>query len=151
MKQYEPQKDERPIMIITGILTLYVILVAFCVYLFCLSRISFETNIILIFVITIFHLPRFLIIKKLLQIERIKINQNNLEVGNKDIPFEVIEKFSVKEYKPNIIFFLNNRMIIFKYAKFILKTAGGEIEFCVQGSEKITLLKEFLTALTTKN
>ena len=82
---------------------------------------------------------------------RPKINQNNLEVGNKDIPFEVIEKFSIKEHKPNIIFFLNNRMVIFKYAKFILKTADGEIEFCVQGSEKIALLKEFLTALTTKN
>ena len=65
-------------------------------------------------------------------------------VNGVGIIFDDIIDFRVQEKKPQVIFFINNKMIVFKECTFRLKLKTEELSFNVIGSEKIKLLKEFL-------
>jgi len=149
-KYLQPQKDERPVMIIAGIWTLYIVLTAFFIYLFFLHRINLFVMLISVLIITVLHIPRFLIIKKMKMSDKIKIIDDEIFINERVLRLSDICDFALKEKKPNVIFFLNNRMIIYQEAHFILKTTGGDVCFDVVGSEKTALLKEFFEKLLSK-
>lgn len=139
--------DETPSMIILGVVILYVLVVAFILYLLFLHRITVLCSIICIVIFTLIYLPRFLIINKFVKKDEIKIIENYIMINGVGIDFSEIQSFRVEEAKPQIVFFINNKMIMFYYAKFYLKLQTEEVIFSVIGSEKISLLKEFLHQL----
>lgn len=147
----QPQKDERPVMIITGIWTLYIILICFLAYLCFLHRISVAAAIIGCIVVTLLHIPRFLMLKKLKLSPQVKVNDDNMTINSEVINFWEIKNFASREYKPHIIFFLNNRMVIFQQTDFIINTASGDFSFTIIGSEKANLLKDLLTKIKERN
>lgn len=136
--------DERPSMIIIGIIALFVIIDGFIWYLFFLHRISLLATVISSIVLILIYIPRFLIIKKLQKKDEIKIIDDFILINGVGINFEDIIDFRVHEKKPQVIFFINNKMIVFKECTFRLKLKTEELSFNVIGSEKIKLLKEFL-------
>lgn len=144
---FKPTTDERPIMIVMGILALYLLIVGFILYLFFLHRITLLPTIIGVITFTLIYLPRLLIIKKLAHKDIIKIVDNGININNQLIPFSQIQDFRVEEKKPAVVFFMNNSMVCYYEAKFHLKLNNGQISFSAIGSEKIQLLKEFLTQL----
>ncbi|MBO5385539.1 hypothetical protein J6A64_04415 [bacterium] len=144
---FKPTTDERPIMIVMGILALYLLIVGFILYLFFLHRITLLPTIIGVTTFTLIYLPRLLIIKKLAHKDIIKIVDNGININNQLIPFSQIKDFRVEEKKPAVVFFMNNSMVCYYEAKFHLKLNNGQISFSAIGSEKIQLLKEFLTQL----
>ena len=146
-KIFKPTTDERPIMIVMGILALYLLIVGFILYLFLLHRITLLPTIIGVITCTLIYLPRLLIIKKLAHKDIIKIVDNGININNQLIPFSQIQDFRVEEKKPAVVFFMNNSMVCYYEAKFHLKLNNGQISFSAIGSEKIQLLKEFLTQL----
>ena len=146
-KIFKPTTDERPIMIVMGILALYLLIVGFILYLFFLHRITLHPTIIGVIICTLIYLPRLLIIKKLAHKDIIKIVDNGININNQLIPFSQIQDFRVEEKKPAVVFFMNNSMVCYYEAKFHLKLNNGQISFSAIGSEKIQLLKEFLTQL----
>ena len=146
-KIFKPTTDERPIMIVMGILALYLLIVGFILYLFFLHRITLLPTIIGVITCTLIYLPRLLIIKKLAHKDIIKIVDNGININNQLIPFSQIQDFRVEEKKPAVVFFMNNSMVCYYEAKFHLKLNNGQISFSAIGSEKIQLLKEFLTQL----
>jgi hypothetical protein len=147
---FKPSTDERPIMIVLGILALYLLVVGFILYLFFLHRITISSTLISSFIFTIIYLPRLMIIKKLSKKDIIKITDNGININNQLILFNQIQDFRVEEKKPAVVFFMNNSMVCYYDAKFHLKLANGTITFTAIGSEKITLLKEFLSRLLNK-
>ena len=146
-KIFKPTTDERPIMIVMGILALYLLIVGFILYLFFLHRITLLPTIIGVITCTLIYLPRLLIIKKLAHKDIIKIVDNGININNQLIPFSQIQDFRVEEKKPAVVFFMNNSMVCYYEAKFHLKLNNGQISFSAIGSEEIQLLKEFLTQL----
>lgn len=144
---FKPSTDERPIMIVMGILALYLLVVGFILYLFFLHRITIIPTIISTMIFTLIYLPRLLIIKKLAHKDIIKIVDNGININNQLIIFSQILDFRVEEKKPAVVFFMNNSMVCYYEAKFHLKLNNGQISFSAIGSEKIQLLKEFLTQL----
>ena len=95
-------------------------------------------------ILILIYFPRFLIIKKLKTKDEIKIIDDFILVNGVGINFDDIIDFRVQEKKPQVIFFINNKMIVFKECTFRLKLKTEELSFNVIGSEKIKLLKEFL-------
>ena len=144
---FKTSTDERPIMIVMGILALYLLVVGFILYLFFLHRITIIPTIISTMIFTLIYLPRLLIIKKLAHKDIIKIVDNGININNQLIIFSQILDFRVEEKKPAVVFFMNNSMVCYYEAKFHLKLNNGQISFSAIGSEKIQLLKEFLTQL----
>ena len=147
---FKPSTDERPIMIVMGILALYLLVVGFILYLFFLHRITIIPTIISTMIFTLIYLPRLLIIKKLAYKDIIKIVDNGININNQLIIFSQILDFRVEEKKPAVVFFMNNSMVCYYEAKFHLKLNNGQISFSAIGSEKIQLLKEFLSRLLNK-
>lgn len=147
---FKPTTDERPIMIIMGILALYLLVVGFILYLFFLHRTTLIPTIYSVIVFTLIYLPRLLIIKKLAHKDIIKIVDNGININNQLIPFSQIKDFRVEEKKPAVVFFMNNSMVCYYEAKFYLKLNNGQTSFSAIGSEKIQLLKEFLSRLLYK-
>lgn len=143
-EQFKPITAEQPTMIVLSIIALYVIVTGFIVYLYILHRITLTPTIISIIVFTIIYLPRFLIIKKLQTKDNIKILDNSIVINDNQIPFSSIKDFKTEDKKPQVLFFLNNKMIIFHESIFHLRLTNGQVSFNVIGSEKIKLLKEFL-------
>lgn len=145
MKNYiKPNTEERPVMIILGIFTLYFLITGFIFYLYFLHRIHIIPALITTAVFTIIYLPQFWIIKKLKTKDKIKIIDDYIMINDIGVNFEDIVDFRVNEFKPKLVFFFNNKMIIFKEAIFHLRTRKEEFHFNVIGSEKITLLKQYL-------
>ncbi len=136
--------EERPQMIILGVLTLYFLICGFIFYLYLLHRIVLSTTLISCVFFTILYLPQFLILKKLKNKDKIKIIDNFLLINGIGIAFADIVDFKVSEHKPKVVFSFNNRMIIFKEAIFHLRTNVEEFHFNVIGTEKIQLLKQYL-------
>lgn len=136
--------DERPSMIIVGVISLFAIIGGFIWYLFFLHRISLLVTIMSSIILILIYFPRFVIIKKLKTKDEIKIIDDFLLVNGVGINFDDIIDFRVQEKKPQVIFFINNKMIVFKECTFRLKLKTEELSFNVIGSEKIKLLKEFL-------
>ena len=147
---FKPTTDERPIMIVMGILALYLLVVGFILYLFFLHRTTLIPTIYSVIVFTLIYLPRLLIIKKLAHKDIIKIVDNGININNQLIPFSQIKDFRVEEKKPAVVFFMNNSMVCYYEAKFYLKLNNGQTSFSAIGSEKIQLLKEFLSRLLCK-
>ena len=147
---FKPTTDERPIMIVMGILALYLLVVGFILYLFFLHRITLIPTIINVILFTLIYLPRLIIIKKLAYKDIIKIIDNGININNQLIPFSQIKDFRVEEKKPAVVFFMNNSMVCYYEAKFHLKLNNGQTSFFAIGSEKIQLLKEFLIRLLNK-
>lgn len=136
--------DERPSMIIVGVISLFAIIGGFIWYLFFLQRISLLVTIMSSIILILIYFPRFLIIKKLKTKDEIKIIDDFILVNGVGINFDDIIDFRVQEKKPQVIFFINNKMIVFEECTFRLKLKTEELSFNVIGSEKIKLLKEFL-------
>lgn len=149
-ESFKSNIEERPELIVTGIFSFYLIIEGFILYLFFLNKISFTTMIVASVLFCLIYIPRFLIINKLKNKDDVKIIDEYIMINNYGIPLSEIEKFLVKESKPKMIFFISNKMIIFKEATFILKTPTELKSFRVVGSEKIKLLKEFLMANSNK-
>lgn len=146
MKEYlKANIDENPNMIIMGIFCLYLLIAGFIAYLYFLHRITLLPSIISIIIFSIIYIPRFLIIKKLKNKDKIEIIDDYIMINGIGINFDDITDFKVQEFKPQVVFFLNNKMIVFNEAKFHLKLTKEQISFTVIGSEKINLLKEFLS------
>ncbi len=131
-------------MIIVGVISLFAIIGGFIWYLFFLHRISFLVMIIASVIFILIYIPRFLIIKKIQKKDVIKIIDDFILVNGVGINFDDIIDFRVQEKKTQVIFFINNKMIVFKECTFRLKLKTEELSFNVIGSEKIKLLKEFL-------
>lgn len=144
-ERFKPDTDERPCMIILGILGFYFLITGFLLYLYALHRISIVATVISVVVFTLIYIPRFWIIKKIYTKDDIKIIDDFIMINGIGINFSEIRKFKVKDFNPKVVFFLNNKMVVFNESEFRLLTAKEEIRFMAQGSEKIQLLKEFLT------
>lgn len=142
--------DERPSMIILGILSLYFLITGFIIYLYFLDRIPTIPAVISILAISTIYIPRFLIIKKLNNKDKIEIIDNYIMINDVGINFDDISDFQVKEEKPQVVFFINNRMIVFKEATFYLRLEKEQISFSVIGTEKIRLLNELLHKVVNK-
>lgn len=148
MKDYlKANIDENPNMIIIGILCLYLLITGFIAYLYFLHRITLLATIISIVIFSIIYIPRFLIIKKLKNKDKIEIIDEYIMINGIGINFLDIKDFKVQEFKPQVVFFLNNKMIVFNEAKFHLKLTKEQISFMVIGSKKIELLNEFLSKI----
>lgn len=148
--KFKPITDESPIMIILGIIALYGLMAGFVIYLYFIHRITLISTIISILTFTIIYLPRFGIIKKLQTKDEIKILEDSILINGCTIPFSQIKDFRAEDKKPQVVFFLNNKMVVFAECKFHLRVENGQTEFTAIGTEKIKLLKEFLTQLLRK-
>lgn len=155
---------ESPLMIVLGIMALYLLIIGFIIYLFFLHRITLISTIISSIIFTLIYLPRLFIIKKLANKDIIKITDNGININNQLILFSQIQDFRVEEKKPVAVFIIyGGKTICYYEAKFYLKLdslaldgrgvgRGGQPQtsFTAIGSEKIALLKEFLTQLLNK-
>lgn len=143
--------DESQNMIVLGILSFYLLVAVFIIYLFVLHRISQPAAIISLIVFTLIYIPRFLILKKLKNKDNIKILDTSIKINNTEINFSDIENYRVEEKKPVVVFFMYSKMVIFQEAIFYLKLPDRQISFMAIGSEKISLLKEFFNELLKNN
>ena len=143
-EKFKPVTDESPMMIVSGILVFYVLIAGFIFYLYLLHRITLLPCIITILIFTGIYFPRFLIIHKLKNKDEIKILDDSILINGCRIPFAEIKDFRTEDKKPQVVFFMNNKMVVFSQSKFYLRLAYGQIEFNAIGTEKIKLLKEFL-------
>lgn len=136
--------EERPQMIILGVLTLYFLICGFILYLYFLHRITFLVTLVVCILFTIIYTPQFLILKKIKTKDKIKIVDDFLLINGEGIAFADIVNFRVEKCKPKVVFFFNNRMVVFKEAIFHIKTRLDEFHFNVIGTEKIELLNQYL-------
>lgn len=143
-EKFKPVTDESPMMIVSGILVFYVLIAGFIFYLYLLHRITLLPCIITVLIFTGIYFPRFLIINKLKNKDDIKILDDSILINGCRIPFAEIKDFRTEDKKPQVVFFMNNKMIVFAQSKFYLRLASGQVEFSAIGTEKIKLLKEFL-------
>ena len=127
--------EERPQMIILGVLTLYFLICGFILYLYFLHRITFLVTLVVCILFTIIYTPQFLILKKIKTKDKIKIVDDFLLINGEGIAFADIVNFRVEECKPKVVF---------KEAIFHIKTRFDEFHFNVIGTEKIELLKQYL-------
>lgn len=144
--KFKPNIDERKGMIVLGVIALYLLVEIFVAYLYLLHRINVGSAIVSTVIFTLIYMPRFLIISKLNRADKIQIIEDFIMINDVGIAFSDILDFRVETEKPQVVFFLNNKMIVFQRAKFILKLKNGAVGFYVVGSEKIKLLSEFLKA-----
>ena len=129
----KPDTEERQAFIVTGIISFYAIIAGFVIYLYFLHRISMMPAVITLLVFTIFYLPRFLIIRELKKLDDVKIVDNFIMVNGVGIDFRDIKDFGVQRYKPKVIFFLNNKMLVYNKADFYIETNCEKISFKVIG------------------
>lgn len=139
--------EENQSMIVLGILSFYLLVVFFIIYLCFLHRITQNAAIISTIIFSLIYTPRFLILKKLKCKDNIKILDESIIINNHNINFSEIEAYRVEEKKPQVVFFMSSKMIIYQEATFHLKLSGGQISFTAIGSEKISLLKSFFDEL----
>ncbi len=142
-ERFKPNTDERPFMIVAGILFFYALVAGFVVYLYMLNRLNLFVSFGIIFVFTVIYFPRFLIIHKLNKKDKIEILDDCIMINGVGIYFSDIKAFQVQEKKPQVVFFMNNSMVVFNEARFYLKLQTEEVSFIAIGGEKIKLLKEF--------
>ena len=114
MANFTPSTDEREGMIILGIIIFYVLLVGFVIFLWVLGRMSQTVMLCVAGVITLIHLPRFLIINKIHKKDRIRISESSIFVNDKEISFNEIEDYRVWEGKPQVVFALSNNLVVYK-------------------------------------
>lgn len=142
-EKFKPVTDESPMMIVSGILVFYVLIAGF-IFIFICYIDTLLPCIITVLIFTGIYFPRFLIINKLKNKDDIKILDDSILINGCRIPFAEIKDFRTEDKKPQVVFFMNNKMVVFAQSKFYLRLAYGQIEFNAIGTEKIKLLKEFL-------
>lgn len=147
----QPYKDERPFMIVCGVIFVYILIAGFFVSLYLLHRLSPTILIILLLLWTIIYIPRLRIIYEIKNSDKLKVSTDCFIINGSEIKFSGIKNFGVREHKPQIVFFINNRMYIYQKADFCLDTTQGKIEFTIIGSEKIALVQEFLKKILKPN
>ena len=145
--KFKPVTDENPMMIVLGIIAFYGLIAGFIFYLYFIHRITLIPAILSILIFTIIYLPRFWIIKKLQTKDNIKILEDSIIINGYSIPFSQIKDFRTEDKKPQVVFFLHNKVVVFAECKFYLRLENGQTEFTAIGTEKIRLLKEFLHSL----
>ena len=117
--KFKPVTDENPMMIVLGIIAFYGLIAGFIFYLYFIHRITLIPAILSILIFTIIYLPRFWIIKKLQTKDNIKILEDSIIINGYSIPFSQIKDFRTEDKKPQVVFFLNNKMVVHT---FILKS-----------------------------
>ena len=140
----KPNQEERIFMIIIGIIAFYAVIAGFIGYLYLLHKISAFMMLIIIGVFTLIYLPRFWIIYEIKNADKLKVIEDFFMINGVGVSFSDIKNFGIREYKPQVIFFLNNKMIVYQKADFCIERPKEKIEFTLIGSEKIKLMKEFL-------
>ena len=113
--------DESPMMIVLGIVGFYLLVIVFILYLYFLHRISLPASLIGVVLFSLIYLPRFMILKKLKYKDVIKILDNSIQINDINVKFSEIEDYRVEEKKPQVIFFMNSKMVLFQEAVFHLK------------------------------
>lgn len=146
-ENFKPGTDERPLMIVFGIVVLYFLVVLFFVYLYLLHRISLSVCFGVVAVFSLIYLPRFIIIKKIIKKDDIKILDNSILINGAQIGFQQIKDYRVEGKKPVVVFVISNNLIVFNEAKFHLLLDNKQVSFSAIGAEKIKLLKEFLNEI----
>ena len=151
----KPEIEENPVFIVIAIILLYMLIIGFVGYFYYMGKMSMTLCLTVCTIFTAIYLPRFIIIWKIYKKDLIKITDNNLLINNLQILLSNIINFAIKKEKPVVIFFMNNKMIVYNEAIFTLKIKSNEaftyFEFKAIGSEKIELLKSFLNEITSKN
>ena len=149
MANFTPSTDEREGMIILGIIIFYILIAGFVVFLWCLGRISLTVMLCSVGVVSLIYLPRFLIIRKVQNKDKIKVLDSSILVNGEEIAFDEIVDYKVFEHKPQVVFAISNNLIVYKDAKFLLKlkTRDEPVQFYAIGTEKIRLLKEFFESI----
>ncbi len=143
----KPKTDERAFMIVTGIIVFYALIAGFIIYLYILHRLAIIPALAALAVVTIIYIPRFLIIKKIQNKDLIEIKDDFIVINGNAVNFSQIKDFHVEDKKAQVVFFMNNKMVVYKEAIFHLKLNNGVISFTAIGTEKIELLCEFLTRI----
>ena len=149
-EKFKPNTDERPSMIILGIIIFYALICIFFVYLYLLHRISLTVCLVVVVALSLIYIPRFMIIRKLYKKDEIKIYDNSICINGFEIDFQRIKDYKVEEKKPVVVFVMNNNLVVYNEAKFYLRLDNGQTSFVAIGSEKIRLLKEFLDEIISK-
>lgn len=149
-ENFRPNIEERPVMIILGIVIFYFLIEFFAVYLLFLHRINLLVFVLVTMIFTLIYLPRFLIIKKLKKQDEIKIIGEYLMINGIGIPLAEILDFNVEKKKPVVVFFMSNKMVVFNCAIFYIKLRKETLSFRVIGSEKTQLLEEFFKSYVKK-
>ena len=117
---------------------------------FLLHRFSLLTMVLSVVVFSGIYFPRFWIIKKVLKKDVIKVFDNSIYVNGQNIEFSEILDYRVEDKKPQVVFFVASKMVVFNESVFYLKLKDKTISFTVIGSEKISLLKSFFDELLKK-
>ncbi|MCM1339235.1 MAG: hypothetical protein NC191_06155 [Muribaculaceae bacterium] len=141
--------DERPSMIVLGVLAFYFLVESFFVYLFLLHRISLSVLIITVLIFTVIYFPRLMIIYKIKMADSVKVSDDFVMINGEGILFSDITDYTVEPEKPQVVFYLNGKAVLFQQAKFHLKLPASSVSFTVTGSEKIKLLNEFFNKTIT--
>ena len=105
--------EERPQMIILGVLTLYFLICGFILYLYFLHRVTFLVTLVVCILFTIIYTPQFLILKKIKTKDKIKIVDDFLLINGEGIAFADIVNFRVEECKltPSRLKYSLNRLL----------------------------------------
>jgi len=143
----KPKTDERPFMIYTGIIVFYALIAGFILYLYFLHRISLTWMLILLTGVTLVYIPRFIILNKISNKDKIEITDTHIVINGNAVRLNIIEDFHIKKQKPQVVFFMNNKMVVFQQAQFDLKLPNGVVSFSAIGTEKISLLEDFFNEL----
>lgn len=147
MVSFKPETEERAGMIITGVLLFYLLVVGFVYYFYFMGKLPSIALWVIVLAFTAIYCPRFLIIKKLYLKDIVKVEDDGILVNGNKYEFSKIQNFEVYKKKPVIVFFLNNKAVVYNEADFILNLKNRTIKFTVTGSEKAELLKEYLNNL----
>lgn len=141
-----PIEDKK--LIIAGILVFYFIVVLFVALLYMLHRLTPVTAAAAVALFSGVYCPQFLIIKKIINGDKITILDDALKINEQIVGFNTIEDYRIEEKNPRVVFVINAQTVVFYEGIFHLKlTDGTGISFSVTGSEKIALLKKFFDEL----
>jgi len=135
-------------LIIASILVFYFIVVLFIVFLYMLHRLTPVTTAVVIILFSGIYCPQFLIIKKVINGDKITILDDAVKINGQIVGFDTIKDYRIEEKNPRVVFVINAQTVVYYEGIFHLKlTDGTGISFSVTGSEKIALLKKFFNEL----
>ena len=151
MKEFKPNTTEKPFFVILGIVIFFLLVDVFLVYLYFMHKMSFHTFITLSAVLIVLYFPRFYIIKKIIKADVIKADENYLIINDCPIELSEIVDYKIERKKTQVIFFINNQMVVFNEAICYLRLKGYQMQFVIIGKEKIELIENFLSKVVEMN
>lgn len=144
--------SEDKYLIIAAVAGCYLLVCLFILYMYMLHRMSVLTAGLSFLIFTGIYFPRFFIIKKVLSPDTINISDTSININGQTVDFNLIKDYGIQNEKRQAVFFMSAKAVIFNEAVFCLKLRhGGQVSFSVNGSKKISLLKEFLDELLENN